>query len=421
MKKFILGGLAAVLIVGIAAAAFWFTRPQMIRAKNGATITLIGVSYGKHHVPPRIKLAHARARRAGSAIDTTNDTLVIWIETESKSANWPNYNVMVYDPAETACVAAAQRSGDQVTKGVFVQGYVLDAYPRRDRKMIVRLAAWNNMGRMQEVKGEFVIANPGPRSFSDWSPETIPDTQSDGDLDVTLTRCQYGVAGFNRGLGSVKDPMNKAVAVAFRFQQNGKPVNNWEPVGIITSDATGNSVANNSWSNTHDQNGDPMMTYQWALWPAESAWKLHVEFSRTGGFKDSDLWTVANVPVNEGKQMEFWNYGYNHQLSAPFAETTLNGIHLKLYPAMRFTDQSYNGEKTGGFRIIADPAPEGYRMTLVSAIDENGHKIPTWNPSWGGGNYGFQLQDLRNAKFLNLTVALHKSRFADFTVKPAKP
>ena len=421
MKKIIWGGLAAVLVLGIAAAAFWFTRPQVIWLKNGTKITLLGVSYGKHHAPPRIKVAGGRARRGGSAIDTTNDTLVLWIESETKSADWPNYNVMVYDPSETACVAAWQRSGDQIKKGMYVQGFTLDAYPRRERKMIVRLAAWNNRGGMQAAKGEFVIANPGPHSFLDWSPEAMPDTQSDGDLDVTLTKCNYGVPGFNRGVGSARDPMNMAVLTAFEFKENGRPSTNWEPVSIITSDATGNRVANNSWSNSRDESGDATMTYQWGLWPAERAWKLHVEVSRTGGFKDSDLWTVANVPVNPGKQMDFWNYGYNHKTNSPFAETTLNGIHLKLYSAVQFTDQSFNGEKTGGFRIIADPEPEGYRMTLVSAVDENGHKIQSWNPSWGGGNYGFQLQNLRNAKFLNLTVALHKSRFVDFTVKPTKP
>jgi len=30
------------------------------------------------------------------------------------------------------------------------------------------------------------------------------------------------------------------------------------------------------------------------------------------------------------------------------------------------------------------------------------------------------MQNLRNAKTLNLTIAVHKSRFVEFTVKPSK-
>jgi hypothetical protein len=47
------------------------------------------------------------------------------------------------------------------------------------------------------------------------------------------------------------------------------------------------------------------------------------------------------------------------------------------------------------------------------------------NQGWGGGgttgmtfNYG--LRDVGGATNLNLTIALHKSRFVEFTAKPEK-
>jgi len=43
----------------------------------------------------------------------------------------------------------------------------------------------------------------------------------------------------------------------------------------------------------------------------------------------------------------------------------------------------------------------------------------TW--SWGDNDYRFGLQELGNARSLNLTLALHRSRFVEFTAKPTKP
>jgi hypothetical protein len=220
------------------------------------------------------------------------------------------------------------------------------------------------------------------------------------------------------------DPINKAVLAAFRTEQKGIVVTNWQPFRIETSDATGNRIFNNSWSNTREGD-EAVMTYQWGLWPDESAWKLRVEMSRTSGFNDDELWTVENIPVNSGRQQDLW--GYNNRrgnTNAAFAETTLNGIHLKLFPATQFTDENYgNGQKRGGLRVQIDPEPEGVqmRMTLAKVTDEQGRDLQSWGANGGGGNYVFQLQDVRDAKTLNITLALHKSRFVEFTAKPAKP
>jgi hypothetical protein len=422
--KIVLWSIVSVLIAGIAVGAFlWLSRPQTVMLSDGTKLTLLGVEYGKHHVAPKIKTANGRARGDNARIDSTNDTLVVWVQSEHKPNQGPNCQLMVYDPANTACVSSWSRMNTQIKNGVDVQGFMLDAFPRRGRKIDLRVAAWNNNGGgMKLSKGQFVISNPARGSFAKWFPDSLPNTQSDGDFDVTLTRLISGVQGFNGSGNQMKnDPMNKAVLAAFRTEQKGVVVTNWQPVRIETSDATGNQVMNNSWSNTREGD-EAVMTYQWGLWPDEAAWKLRVEMSRTSGFNDDELWTVENVPVQPGRQMDFWNYGNNNNKSnAPFAETTLDGVHLKLYPATQFTDQIFNGQKQGGFRIIADPPPaDGYRMTLAKATDEQGREIQSWNPSWGGGNYGFQLQNIRNAKFLNITVALHKSRFVEFTAKPAK-
>jgi hypothetical protein len=143
--------------------------------------------------------------------------------------------------------------------------------------------------------------------------------------------------------------------------------------------------------------------------------------SRTAGFSNDEVWSVTNLPVNPGSQQDLWNFGNGNRRTPPaFAETALNGIHLKIYPAIQFTNMNYgSGEKPGGFRVQADETLDGMQLTLATATDENGRPIPFYGGSGGGGNSRqIQLQNLRNAKFLNVTVALHKSRFVEFTVKP---
>lgn len=384
-------------------------------------MTLVGVEHGKHHKYPAVKLKSGAQRNNGGppSFDTTNDTLVVWILQERKRNQYPNYQLMVYDEAQTACVGNWARTTRRVNQAEEIAGVQLDAYPRWDRKMILRVV---NHGQ-QVPKEQFVVSNPARVSAAKWTAEPLPDTQSDGDLNVTLTRLIYGVRGFNNSSGSMKnDPMNKAVLAAFRTEQKGIVMTNWQPVRIETSDATGNKFGNNVWSITRD-NGEVVMTYQWGLWPDVSPWKLRVEMSQTSGFKDDELWTVQNVPVNPGSEQELWGFrGRNGGSKTAFAETTLNGFHLKLIPAIQFTNQNQGiGEKPGGFRVQSDQSLDGMQMTLVMATDEQGRVVQNWG---GDGEVGdsrqFPLQNLRNAKTLNITVALRKGRFFEFTVKPAK-
>jgi hypothetical protein len=424
MKKIVLWSVISILIIGIAGAAFWWLRrPQVLILNDGAKLTLLGVEYGIHHKFPTVKTTATGRRMGGpTSFNTTNDTLVVWILSEHKANQWPNYQVLAYDKAATACVGNwGGGYSRQIKNGMYVMGVQLAAFPRRDRKIYLRIMSYGQRGQ-QVAKGQFVISNPARGPFPKWTPDLLPDTQSDGDLDVTLTRLNYGASFFNRGNGvSKNDPMNKAVFVAFHTEQNGVVATNWQPVRIETSDATGNKIQNNSWSNGRDENGDATMTYQWGLWPDEPAWKLRVEMSRTSGFNDAELWSVSDVPVQPGRWQDLWNYGgqNNRATDSPFAETTLNGVHLKIFPAMQITDQNFgNGQKQGGVRVVADPdLPEGFRLT-VKATDEEGHELQSWGPNGGGGNYIVQFPDIRNAKTLNFTVALHKSRFVEFTVKP---
>jgi hypothetical protein len=424
VKKTILWSIVSLVIAGIAVDAFlWLRKPQVIMLNGGTKLTLLGTTYGRHHVPPKVKIAGRSSRGSGAQMDSTNDTLVVWIEAEHKANQYPNFQLMIYDKANTACIGTYQSTQSQINNKVNIMGYLFNAYPRWDSSMIVRVMS-HNLGGQRVAKEQFIISNPKRVSVPKWTPEPLPDTQSDGDMAVTLTKLVFGVPGFN-GMGSSKDPMGKAVLAAFHCEQNGVVATNWQPIRIETSDASGNHGRNNSWSTSRDENGDATMTYQWGLWP-DQPWKLKVEMSQTAGFKNDEVWSITNLPVNPGSQqdLDLWNYGNGIRRTPPaFAETTLNGIHLKIYPAIQFTNVNYgNGEKPGGFRVQADKPLDGMQLTLATATDENGRPIPFYSGGGGGGDSRqIQMQNLRNAKYLNITLAMHKDRFVEFTITPAKP
>jgi len=425
MKKIILWSIVSVVIAGIAVDAFlWLRNPQVIKLNDGTKLTFVGVTYGKHHVAPKIKIAGARARGGGGArMDSTNDTLVVWIEAEHKPNQYPSYQLLVYDKANTACVRAWSRTQSQVKNGVDIQGFMLDAYPRWDKKMVLRVMNYGPRGQ-QVSKEQFVVSNPARNSFAKWTPDPLPNSQSDGDLDVTLTKLIADAQSpYNRGNGVARnDPMNKCVQLDFDIQQKGQSVTNWRPVRVVTADATGNSLQ--GWINEFRQNGQVSgYFYQEGLWPDEPAWKLRVEFSRTSGFSGDEIWSVSDVPVQPGTQQDVWNdFGNSGKTKTAFAEATVNGIHLKLFPAIQYQDQNNGGGQSVSFSLKADPDPEaeGIRVTVLKATDDQGHVLQNRGSSWGSGNYQYQYANARNVKALNLTLAFHKSRFVEFTVKPAK-
>ena len=64
---------------------FGCSKPQVITLNDGTKLTLVGVTYGKHHVAPKIKMAGGRARSGGTRVDSANNTVVVWIEAEHKA------------------------------------------------------------------------------------------------------------------------------------------------------------------------------------------------------------------------------------------------------------------------------------------------------------------------------------------------
>jgi hypothetical protein len=382
----------------------------------GDKLTLVGVTYGKHHALPTGKktlAASQRRRRGGQVFDTPNNTLVVWIRQEHPANHWQNYQTYLYDPAGTACVGQSSRRswGAGTNEVVCVQ---FDSFPHRPGKIHLKVQEYvPNVGQVMNGK-YFIFANPARGPFDRWLPEPLPATKTDEDFTVTLTKLETGVAGgYNRDPDHPDDVINKGVEAVFQAQQNGTNTVNWLPVGIETSDATGNhqgAGASSHWD------GDTVVSdYQWGLWAGEPAWKLRVEFSQQSNFSDRELWSVTNIPVQAGTMQNYWNWTRS-RTNTPFAQTTINGAMIKIYPVQQFTDMSPGSSPEGVLFMHADGMPEGMHLTLLKLTDAQGGDIQNWG--WSTDSYG--LRDISGVTNFNLTIAVHQSHFFEFTVKPAR-
>jgi hypothetical protein len=411
--KILLWSVVSILVVGIALGAFWWSRrPQIILLDNGTKLTLVGVTYGKHHVPPSAKkAAGARRPRNGVAFNTPGNSLVVWIRQEHPANQWPQYQVYLYDKAGTACVGnSGTRNwfGGGTNEVVAVQ---FDAFPRRQGKFILRVQEYvQNEGQVLNEK-HFVISNPAHGPFPAWTAEPLPATKTDDDFSATLTKLEFGAdANFNRDQENPDDAINRGVEAVFHLQQNSTNAVNWLPSGITTSDATGNHQG--AGCNSHWDGDDLVADYQWGLWANEPAWKLRVEFVKQSGFGDDELLTVTNIPFQPGDRNGFWNWS-NSRTNKPFAESTVNGVRVKIYPVQQFADQM---QPSAVLLVRGDAMPEGTHLTVLKIADDQGREIDHWG--WSADAYG--LRDIDGVTNLAVTVAVHRGHFFEFTAKPEK-
>jgi hypothetical protein len=422
---------------------------QIITMEDGTKLTLLGTTFGNHHMAPGYE-----NMSTANWIYTAPDTTVVWIEEEPEPSKQP-IELLVSDRANTGCVNIEAGYRSFVKSGVSLHSFVLSAFPRWDKETILRLRRY----RGTVVKGEFVLTNPVPRAIACWTPKPLPDTESDGDLEVTLTKLVAGATTPSWQGGSLaptNDPANQCVHFHFDFRQNGHATTNWQAWPVQTTDATGN------WSSgliyAYPTNGvfpkNPLnfvrdgYFFEPGLWPNQP-WKVRLEFIQRSGFSDDEIVTFTNIPVKPGSKKDAdaewtaWDLNLPFMIpdstvptpdtrrrdgktNFPFTITpgTANGVHLELLPPLLLADEYSTGHpKDVSIIIGADPGfnPKDMNLTVVSATDDQGRDLWSFEtPAWAG-HYSMEFARVHeDIKSLNLKLALHKSRSVEFTVKPEK-
>ena len=410
---------------------------QIITMDDGTKLTLLGTTFGSHHMVPGYENL-----RTANWIYTASNTTVVWIEEEP--GKQPIYQLLVSDRANTGCVNIESRQRSFVKPGVSLQSFVLSAFPRRDKETILRVRPYQGTA----VKGEFVLTNPVPGTFAQWTPKRLPDTESDGDLEVTLTKLVAGVPMPHyqgRTNESANDPVNQCVHLNFDFRENGQSTTNWYPWPVQTTDAAGNwsrgliyayptngvrqiwgRMKNGAYIPPPEHHGMDGYFYHPGLWPNQP-WKVRLEFIQGSGFSDDEMVTFTNIPVKPGSQKDTddeWTWDASNTNLIVIAQGKANGVCLKLLPPLMFTNENSTGHpKDVSIIIGADPGfnPKGMNLTVVAATDDQGRDLWSFGGSPWAGHYSIEFARVHDdIKSLNLTLALHKSRFVEFTVKPEK-
>jgi hypothetical protein len=439
--KILLWSVVSVLTAGIAKDTDLLPKsesPQVITLSDGTKLTLLGTTYGNEHIAPKYGYHLSTGdwiRGGGNPIYSSSNMTVVWIEAEHTLKQRPSYELLVSDQANTACVPIEPKTTSRAKEGVWMHGFTLNVFPRRDKETILRARLYGG----SVSKERFVISNPARSSFSKWSPVSLPNTQADGDFSVTLTDffASAPVPRHSSRKASLNDPVNQCVRLDFDIKQNGQPVTNWLPRLVETSDATGNRVRDVIYKYPQDGISENLRHgktegyfYRKGLWPSEPAWKVRLEFTRTSSFSEDETLTLTNIPVRIGTEEEWeaqWSWEPPEvepsETNSVVPDYTVNGIDLKFFPPLLRSSKSQPDKMFLSVVMRPNPNPElrGMRMTLIHATDDQGRELHTPFSPHAGYNCSIEFPDPpRDIKTMNLKFALHKSRHVEFIVKPTR-
>lgn len=421
------------LLVIVAALGGYAVAQRLARApaapiylQDGSEWVLLDTTYGTNHVfhagglPMQI-LARLSAylpkqwRPPGPAMLTqtwTNDMLCAWFRerrlTNAVSRRFPK--VVVTDAVRSGIAPGTGPLQTTLPNGDIIHGYAFKALPRRSREFHLALADYDHQYR-KKVYQEYTIPNPRPwRSTSpEWEEPLMPATTNVQGLDFTFHRLIVGVG--NSGFYRETNFVEARVFAEFQIQRDGVTLTNWRVERLEATDVTGNFAVNSRWSQSY-KNGKLGVRYQYGLWPDEPAWRMRIEFSRTGEFHPDELWTVRDVPLDDLLPSNSVRTSGSNRTS-PVAATNVLGATLELFPLEQQT-----GYSEARITVHITHPQDGHRLTLVSVVDEQGRSIQRSGGGWTAEESTWDLRELKDAKSLDITVAYHPSVFVDFMVKP---
>jgi hypothetical protein len=400
------------LLVAGAVLFFWRSNETSIghtaTFSDGTTFTLKDVNYGTEHrlhgggLRERLikllpqKWARRYVSRQG-VMTSTKPTVTLWFEQIGTGPPVGDPHIVVCDETGFG-VWGVHTSMPLGPTGNRLTAFMCDSWPRRDRYFTVRV--YESIKHWGEAKpiGEFKVRNPTPGKYSQWIAEPFPITRRQGDLSVTLLDLVSDV-----GSGSLRhqwagNPIRSRTRADFHIKQNDQLTTEWGVISTESSDATGNLI--DRWGGSGQDGDITVAELQPHPWPAESAWKLRVGVSRKSNFDAAELWTLR-VPLSD-----------EHVTNRVLIETNLQGTVLSYAGQRPRPGHGLLGNRPFYFHV---PKPQtGYVITFVKAKDQDGRPAVLENYWQSPTERIFGLTVNTNSKSLDLTVALHRTRYFEF-------
>jgi hypothetical protein len=383
---------------------------------DGTTMTLKAVTYGTQHryfgggwqqrllsLLPRKLAAKLAAQQGVLTMDRPTmgrPSVTFWFERVGTGPTTGAPQLVLFD-ANGFGVCGSHPVMRVGAGANWIEGRAFESWPRRERTFTLRVYEQGTRDPDANPIGEFTVRNPTPGNYPVWTAPEPPVTAREGDLSITLFDLTAGVDLRSNERKPAPNPTVSMTRAGFRVERNGRPTKEWGIASVEASDATGNVIAD-IWGKGPGLDSE-FVRLKHHLWPAEQAWKLRVGLSQRSDFVASELWTLRGVPLSGVVPT-----------NTVATQTNLQGALLQYTGPGRGSWVTCNHR----FHFRVTPSRPDYRVTLVNAIDDNGREATVGGSFESPGEWAFGLRVNTNATSLDLTVALHQTRYFEFLVRP---
>ena len=415
--------LAAVLVIGLFMFQTVNQPKQSVVCADGSVVELVGVTYGKvHHNPIKgpwtrllqiipLSLQKRFGIRTPNLRQTTEDSMMVWLQWKGRGSSW-NGRKKIVDPHGYASeLSHWGNTGSETTANGTIHwaGYEVSNYPRRSPQFKLRLENWNN-----KVEAEFDIQNPFISKAEPFEGNSLPSAVEVGNVQFTMVGLEIPDPENPPKSGEKRFGSHDARAI-FEVRQEGKITEDWQPVNIWLEDGMGNQTKNHSWSN-REVDGKVSITFDSGLFPGE-AWKVRTQFARKQNFLPEDIWSVEiPLPNAPDYQTNLVSRVMHERTVKVQGIADVNGL---LLDGSKAESNSRSNPKEHTFEIRVEDMPEELRLDLFEIRDNQGRTIKTGGQSWGGGHYRYDLELEEDATHLNVKLAVHQSKYADYIAEPS--
>jgi hypothetical protein len=408
---------------------------QVIRLPDGAALLFYSVAYGTNHVVGPlfgriseklpVSWREAVRRRLGARakvwkVTSPQPQLRVWCVAEIPPAtSHPGRSVHAMLADETGFTSGPEAMGF-IGPNSSMTGFDFKAFPRRSPNLMLELFERQRTGEHRFL-GRFRLENPIAGSFPEWKPELLPARKNTDEVDVTLDN-------FSTGHGwetTVKHlPGNRTVirrgprqpgessvsSFAVRFLPRAESDSEWTIAGTELGDATGNLLRSTSFGST-SSGAFRSFTISPSLWPNEEAWKLRLEVKRQRGFAPAEMVSFRAIPLPAVEATNLFSI-----------RTNLSGVSISLDRIIRrapIVGESWSSTDLSQLHVRVTPLPTGVHCDLVKVRAEPGTdvQIPSVSSSDTERTYSLRNVPL-DARTIEITFAIHRSRFVEFLVRP---